>query len=78
METLHYTRQLSDHAPAMTFCGIRLTTDHAGTRRAKQGPWVSCPICELARTCMELGDDLPPLAAGMWIQPPLDGLDKNN
>lgn len=75
METLHYTYQLADHAHGMTFCGITITTDHTATRHAKQGPWVTCPLCELRRTLIDAG--LEPqqrsLTPARWIQPTLEG-----
>lgn len=76
---MHYTRQLADHAHGITLCGIRHRTDHAATSKAKQGAWVTCPLCELRKTLIDAGlEDMPDTApnAGRWIQPPFEDSDQ--
>lgn len=45
---VHKTKTLADHTTAITLCGKKLRTDHHAVTRAKQGAWVSCPLCEAA------------------------------
>lgn len=74
---MHYTYQLADHAHGMTFCGITITTDHTATRHAKQGAWITCPLCELRRTLIEAGlEPQPGHPNARWTQPTLEGADQ--
>lgn len=47
MNVLHMTTTVEDHTEGVTLCGIRVLTNRAAVEKAKQKPWVTCPLCEL-------------------------------
>lgn len=68
---VHKTKTLADHTATITLCGIRLTTDHKATQAAKQGPWLSCPLCETALALANI--DLGAPESHHLIQVPFEG-----
>lgn len=38
----------ADNTNVRTLCGLLGHVSEKQTRQVKQGPWVSCPLCELA------------------------------
>lgn len=54
--TMHYIRPTPDGNMTMTLCGCRIITDYQATAEAKAtGNWVTCPMCELAKTLEDMG-----------------------
>ena len=53
---MHYIRPTPDGNTTMTLCGCRIITDYQATAEAKStGNWVTCPMCELAKTLEDMG-----------------------
>lgn len=53
---MHYIRPTPDGNMTMTLCGCRIITDYQATAEAKStGNWVTCPMCELAKTLEDMG-----------------------
>lgn len=45
---VHIARTLRDGTDTTTLCGLKVRTNNDLVRQVKQGPWISCPLCEAA------------------------------
>ncbi|PLS32107.1 hypothetical protein Uis1B_0200 [Bifidobacterium margollesii] len=50
---VHLARLDADESDVRTLCGIWGHASKRHTQKAKQGPWVSCPLCEAAASFLE-------------------------
>lgn len=74
---MHLTRTLTDHTVAVTLCGMRILTNHSAAARAKEGTWVSCPLCEAARALESVTLEEPDRPTG-WTQPTFTGMENHD
>ncbi|MBT1169598.1 hypothetical protein [Bifidobacterium sp. SO4] len=68
---VHIARTCHDNTATTTLCGKKVRTNTKAVNRVKQGPWVSCPLCEAALALDGTPNPYPRRRSPTWIQPTL-------